>query len=217
MFKKILAGFLILIAFGILIRLGFWQLDRLEWKNDIIATITAQPAGEAQLLAEHPVPYSKSRIQGQIIPDIHPVFIGPRIHEGKSGYHVLSPYRIADGTIIMVNWGWVAEKKQALTLPESAAITGYITYPKAGLFTAANRPQDSLWYWADTKALAEHYGFYLQDFVLNALADGTESVNIIPFEEIPLPRNKHLHYALFWFGMAGLLVILSCVSLRRSR
>lgn len=218
MIKKIFTALVLIAAFCVLISLGLWQKHRLEWKESLLAQIAQYEAVDVSVTPldindSNPAEYKRGRVDGRFLTDQTPVFIGPRTLEGASGYHVLMPYRTSSGAILMINRGWVpaAMKDNIDDLPNPAWIGGYLRYPDRGSMTPDNRPITGLWYWPDIKAMEEHFDISdLYPAILYAeTTAGPISEYPVPFDGLPKPRNKHAQYMMFWFGMAGLLVLLS--------
>ncbi|PCH98706.1 MAG: hypothetical protein COB76_06810 [Alphaproteobacteria bacterium] len=218
MIKKAFTSLILFGAFCTLFTLGFWQIERLEWKNDVIADIqtqSAKPLNELSL-SNAPDNYTRGFIKGRRASKTI-IFLAPRILDGKSGSHVLSPYNMKNGRTIMVNWGWVSpeDKDKITSLGSLSKINGFTKKEIKPPFSPDNRADLGLWYWADTKALGT---FYKADLVGSVFFASNEIHGAItPINTIPLPRNKHLQYALFWFGMSGILVILTLILYRKSR
>ena len=103
-------------ALAVLLQLGFWQLDRLQWKLDLIETV------EARVNAE-PVPLSRvlSRQTEDTNFDYYRVTVRGQFDHGSEfhrfygtgadgpGYHVLTPFTTSDGQTLIVNRGFVPE------------------------------------------------------------------------------------------------------------
>ena len=96
---------------AVLVGLGTWQLQRLEWKTQLIAERDAGlaaaalslPADDGQLAA---LEFRKVTARGRFLHD-RELYVGSRTNHGKAGYHVLTPLQVEDGTVLLVNRGWV--------------------------------------------------------------------------------------------------------------
>ena len=223
-FKRILAFVLILCGFCTMLVLGKWQLDRLEWKTQIIAELDQQndqdPVTTPLILnVDAMAPFQRGRLDGQFLYTIPPIFVGPRTHDEASGYHVLQPFQTNNGVTIMVNRGWIPADMRAgtITLPQTNGfIGGYLKDSTAGAMAAQNRPDIGLWYWADIAAINDLYNLNAVDMVFYQEVGRSEDYPIL-FDGLPYPRNNHLQYAVFWFAMAGLLLVLTVILWRTSR
>ena len=95
----------------ICVRLGLWQLDRLEGRrafNDRYAAgLEAAPLPLESLLAEGgALAYRRAVATGRFDTDREVILYG-RSLDGRSGNHVLTPLVLADGRAIIVDRGWV--------------------------------------------------------------------------------------------------------------
>jgi len=224
-FKKTVTAIFLLAAFCVLISLGLWQKDRLAWKESILSDIAAFetiiPDKTPLSLSQNydGVRFRRGRIEGRFITPLNPVLIGPRTHKGQSGYHVLFPFETTSNTVIIVNRGWIpAEMKDNLPrLSDSSWIAGHLREASRSSITPTNKPQAGLWYWPDIDALADFYNIdvYPALFYLES-AQNMPDIYPIAFDGLPRPRNKHAQYMIFWFGMAGLLVVLCGLTLIRN-
>lgn len=214
-----------LIGVTILIALGTWQLQRLQWKTDMIAALekdysAAEGGNAASLslsrlaaLANEKQPMAVGRVRGHFMREAA-LLLGPVPDDGRIGYHLLIPLAIDNGGTIIVNAGWVDAiwkddlQSRIVLLPQEAVnVTGILRKPDWNSFTSKNSPANDMWFRAEieqiaqTKAITNAYPFliYASD-VSPVLHD------VKPLEGHWLPRNKHFQYALFWFGMAATLI-----------
>jgi surfeit locus 1 family protein len=119
-------------AFAVLISLGTWQVNRLAWKQDLIARVEARVDAPAEplpppsawpALEPEAIEYRPVRLAGTFDHEreIH-VFISlstPRGPYGGQGWFVLTPLQIDAGQVVFVNRGFVpADRKDPATRPE---------------------------------------------------------------------------------------------------
>jgi surfeit locus 1 family protein len=208
-----------------LIALGNWQMRRLAWKEGLIGAIAerthADPVPLAtveQRAAEGGDPeYARVKVEGRFLNDHELDFYAFDERLGP-GYQVVTPLQRPDGSIAFVNRGFVPEelkdpaKRAAGQLAGGVSIVGLVRVPApAGAFTPANDPAKNIWYWYDLDAM-------------RAAAFGSSQARIVPFivdvEAEPAPPggfpkggttrlelpNRHLEYALTWYGLAAALV-----------
>jgi surfeit locus 1 family protein len=146
--------------------------------------------------------------------------VGPRVHNGVSGYHIYMPISGADGSRILVNMGWSAEKSLSLIDPaddqrggaDSALrdirITGSLAAaPRRNMFTLPNAPEAEDWFHLDLAEIAAHYGLegvniqelvYAQTITPAIVRDFTPAT----LSKLYLQPETHLQYAAFWYFMA---------------
>lgn len=212
-----------LVGIAILAGLGLWQLDRKAWKENLIAAMTTRLSREpadlpprdrwAHLLREREefarVGFPAEFLGGQealvytagsaFRPDVQ----GP-------GYWVFAPARLAGGSIVIINRGFVPlDRKDPAGRAEGAPhgsvdIVGIVRWPETrGLFTPADDPQNNVWYLRDIKAIAAAKKWSA------AAPFYIDQESPVPPGGLPLPAklrvnlpDNHLQYAITWFGLA---------------
>ena len=89
-------------------------------------------------------------------------------------------------------------------------ITGLARRPdRANVFTPDNQPDKGVWYSTDIKQISTHTGLDLPAYVLYAEQVGGVAQDFpATFAKDWQPPNDHLQYAIFWFGMAGVLTLI---------
>lgn len=207
-------------AFTVLCALGTWQTQRLYWKRQMLTDLraayaTASPpvlSGEDLAdFAAGTMPFARARVQGRYIHD-DTITIGPRTWQGANGYHILTPLRLEDGIVLVINRGWVAAAdKNAVQRPaNTVTVTGLLRRPERyNPFVPANDPASGQWYRIDPAQIADHFG--LGPIIPVILYAGEESGGTaLPVREALrwMPPDNHFQYAVFWFGMAGILAVI---------
>src|ERR671915_141075 len=95
---------------AVCVRLGLWQLDRLEQRQARNATIAAA-FREAPIAAETAIRDSVPRFRRVTVIGqwdySRESTVGGRTRSGSPGVHVITPVTLADGATILVNRGWV--------------------------------------------------------------------------------------------------------------
>ena len=101
-----------LIGVSLLVGLGVWQLQRLEWKEGIIARIEARTEREPMSLER-----ALDIVRRYPNPDYFPVRVEGRFHhdrerylyalslEGEPGWHVITPLETVGGEVVLVDRG----------------------------------------------------------------------------------------------------------------
>jgi surfeit locus 1 family protein len=235
----IVPAFFTLIAGGILIGLGLWQLERLHWKEDLIARIEARsslppqplpPSAEWSALTRDDYDYRHVEAEGTFEYDKEAlVFHGPgfsRIGISTPGYLVLTPLRLESGAYVIVNRGFVPESlKDKAARPEGeitgkVKVTGLMRPPEArNAFTPPDDPAAGRYFTRDPAVIAAHFGLSgMAPFSIDA--DDTPVPGGWPkggTTEIVIPNN-HLSYAVTWFGLAaGLFAVFAAFAWKRLR
>jgi surfeit locus 1 family protein len=215
---------LMLAGLAVLIGLGLWQLKRLEWKQGLIAQIEARTKGPPITLEDAVALAGEGRD-----PSYYRVRVDGRFHhakerylyavsEGRVGWHVITPLETEDGDMVLVDRGFVPDelKDPSARAPGQVenvvTVTGIARSPETqSLFTPDNEPKVNRWFWRDLGGMAR-----------SMFPAGT--IDVAPFfleadkSEVPggwpeggqtrleIPNN-HLQYAITWFLLAAVLLI----------
>jgi len=224
--KTIIELVFVLGSVALLMTLGTWQLQRLEWKESLIQTLQqgyeALDEGHSEYLTSKTLvdlekqtsPLAVGQIQGRLLRD-KAILMGPRIEDGRAGFHLLIPLEITSDHTLLVNAGWVSdlwhdtiEERLAAMPQQMITVQGIIRKPDWNRFSSANSPENNLWFRPDldeiraAKDLRSLYPFILY-------ATGTEpplSTDLVLHKQDWFPRNNHGQYALFWYAMALALI-----------
>ncbi len=216
------AGFTIAVAvvFAILCGLGFWQLERLNWKLALIAQVESNMAAaplsldEALKLPPEQAQYHRVTLRGTF-DHAHEAYAFATTG-GAAVYHVLTPFRTHDGRVLMVDRGAVPKDKldpqsrAAANVEGPVQVTGVWRTPDpASGFSPPPDMGKRIWYVRDVTAMADAAGLKLAAPVVIE-ADATANpggwpkggATVVSF------RNQHLGYAVTWFALAaGLLCV----------
>jgi surfeit locus 1 family protein len=219
-------------AFLVLLGLGTWQVERLFWKQGLIAqrqaAVTAAPVDlPPSLEAARLLEYHRVRVTGRFAND-RELFLGATSPDGRPGYQVITPLRRADGSNLLINRGFIPQERKAPDsraageLDGDVAVTGLLRLPPSGRphwFIPANSAERNYWLYVDVPAMAQaaHLDGVLPFYVD---ADARPNPGGLPVGGqtlIDLP-NDHLQYALTWYALAvGLAVIYILFIRRRSQ
>lgn len=209
------SSFFALIGFCVLIALGTWQVQRLQWKEALIDKMEQQMQADPVPLPETVVApkgmeYRRVSVAGVFLHD-KSFLVKPRTYKGKNGYHVMTPLRRVSGQIVFVNRGWISDDTMAqMTKPDGLVqVEGIIRLPETAAFTPENDPAKNDWYWADVKAMAKsaELSAMVMPLVLEASRKETGVYPIASKKHIDVPNN-HFQYAVFWYAMAGILCVM---------
>jgi surfeit locus 1 family protein len=167
------------LAFAGFVALGTWQVERRAWKLDLIARVDQRvhaPAGTPPPRGEWPATnaandeYRHVRLAGTFLHDKE-ALVQASTRLG-AGFWVLTPLRAADGTVVLVNRGFVppeARERRARTEPEpepqgETIVTGLLrlSEPKGG-FLRKNDPAADRWFSRDVQAIAAARGLAAAD------------------------------------------------------
>ncbi|NKK58536.1 SURF1 family protein [Rhizobium leguminosarum bv. viciae] len=229
--RTIFAVCLILFA-AALAALGTWQVERLAWKRDLIARVDervhATPAHAPARADWNKVnatddEYRRVTVAGTLANDKETLVyastaLGP-------GYWVITPLTLADGTSLLINRGFVpterrdpdSRRKGELSGP--VEITGLMrmTEPKGSLLQSNDVAADR-WYSRDVAAIAQKRGVgAVAPYFIDA--DATANPGGLPVGGLTIIDfpNNHLVYAITWYGLAVMVLVLLVFILRGER
>jgi surfeit locus 1 family protein len=215
-------------AFVILLALGTWQLQRLEWKNALLsARETALAAPPITAPGEFdPARHAgrRVRLSGMFLHGKE-MYSTPRPRAGYNGLRVVTPLLLADGAVVLVDRGWLpVERKSPATrragqIEGGVTIEGVIRAPgQPGRFVPDNQPADNIWFSFDVPAMAkaaslERVRPYL---VVAGPAANPGGLPLGQPYRVEI-RNDHLGYAITWYGLAAALLAVYILYARRAR
>ncbi len=211
-----------LVMLAILLGLGTWQVRRLAWKRALLAQIAAAEQAPAVPLPAHPGRFQKVSVRGRLLADRTALY-GAEVHDAPSGPvlggQLIVPLQRADGPTLLVDLGWVpAQRSEPLDLPAGeTTIAGYVRPPDhPGLFSATDDPKARLFYTLDPAAIGAALGLpEVAPFTLVALGTPPPRGWPEPARHLPRPLNNHLQYALTWYGLAAVLVVVFVAYVRK--
>ena len=198
--------------------LGSWQDRRAQEKSAhqalLEARVVAPPlsitgaGGTAGDLL-----FRRLRAEGRYVPEGQ-FFIDNRIHGGRAGYHVMTPFRLSSSqAIVLVNRGWVARSPAypappAVPVPEGdRAITGLAVLPPARFVElSADTVEGDVWQNLSMERYAKRVNAPVVPVVLLASPPGE---GLVAVEERPdAGIAKHREYSLTWFSLAVTVAVL---------
>ena len=224
----VVPGILAAVAFVVLVSLGNWQIDRLAWKEDLIARATERPT--LQPVAAPPpetwpaldmteLEYRPLRLTGEYLGDrevlVFTSLTEPVGQYGGPGFWVVTPFLLQGGGTVLVNRGFVPQDRRA-PADRAAPPAGPVSVvglarpsDSPNFFTPDDRPADNIFFARNVEAIAAAKG------LPGPVAPFT--VDLVAAETPPggLPQagatrfrftNTHLSYALTWYGLAVALL-----------
>jgi surfeit locus 1 family protein len=201
--RLLLPTLALLPVLAILAGLGTWQLQRLRWKTDLLATIAAAEAGPPILLTEHPQDYTKVFTEGRFRHD-QAVTLGVEVRGATLGTHLLVPLERDGAAPLLVDRGWVPLERGPVSQPEGTLrVEGYVRPgDTAGLFSATDDPATRRFYSLDPAAIGAAIGQpSLVPFAVVAMGPAGTTLPQ-PAQHLPRPPNSHLGYVITWYGLA---------------
>jgi surfeit locus 1 family protein len=211
-------------GFVVLIGLGVWQVDRLVWKGELIAYREAQLAAPVVVLGDlsaldDDLAFRRVAVSGVFLHD-REIYLAAS-HNQKIGFRVITPLRRADGSVVLIDRGFVPSGARPAWLREEGLVGGMVTIegviresPRRGSLTPDNDPDKNYWFWFDFAAMAAFAGVEAPAFVVEAGPAGNPGGLPIGSDLKIELRNDHLSYAVTWFILAFALAVIYGLSQR---
>lgn len=197
---------------AVLIALGVWQVQRLQWKEALLADIEARIAAEPVVLPADPDPeadrYLPVRAEGVIGAEELHVLVSTKT--AGAGFRIVAPFETEGGRRLLLDRGFVPdEAKVAERRTGRVTVTGNLHWPDdRGSATPENDPGDNFWFARDLDEMAG--ALDTEPVLLVARAEDPPAPGIMPLpvDTSGIP-NDHLEYAVTWFGLAAVWVAMS--------
>lgn len=243
MLKRIMAGrayhnpgivpwVFIVISLISLVMLGLWQLDRLTYKEALLAQVadgqtlpevTRLPRDEAALKA---LLYRKVKLKGQMLHGKY--YLRVSVHRDyAAGFYVLTPMKVPsieqgdEPMTILLNRGFISgtlsnakARLDGYMKGNPVTVTGVLRPPhKARLFTRDNVMDQNLWFYEDVDLMGPTQGISLAPYVVEVSEESGSGIHlndtiIHPNSMQIRMRNDHLGYAVTWFGLAIVALVM---------
>ncbi|HYW07258.1 MAG TPA: SURF1 family protein [Longimicrobium sp.] len=228
----------ILVMCAVCVRLGFWQLDRLEQRRARNAAVVAglhQPprAVDAALAAEmrrdpRPLVYRRVVARGRYLARGETVLRG-RVDNGHPGVHLIAPLLLDDGAVMLVNRGWVPAP-DGITPRERSAPPGGIVTAEGILQEVPITPdrgspsvgRDTTYRRMDREVMGARVGRPILPMYVQLLGDSAAPAGANPALPVavplpPLDEGPHLGYAIQWFSFATIGIVGLIILMRRGK
>lgn len=223
-----LLGLALLVGF---MALGVWQVERRSWKLALIERVTHSlhappqalpPANSWPGLDMASASYTPVHLQGHWLPA--KTVLTQATTELGAGFWVLTPLQQADGSVVLVNRGFIPQEQRSHWQPDDtsahtiAAVTGLLRASEpGGGFLRHNDPAAQRWYSRDVAAITQAQGLAgtpVAPFFVDAGIPSAAGAQPPQTSAGPWPRpgltvvrfhNSHLSYALTWFTLAAMV------------
>lgn len=222
------------VVFPILLGLGYWQMHRAGEKQMLVeqramGEVTAPLTLSSGSQLTESDRYRQAVVRGHYAAE-QQWLLDNRVYRGQPGYHVFTPFRPdgADAATLLVNRGWIAVGASREFLPalpvtdQHVTLSGRLDSPASVGLVIGEVPLRSVAdkvvvQSLDVAALADAQGAALLRYAL-VIDDG--QAGGLEYDWSPIPQigpEKHLGYAVQWFGLAvALLIIYVGVNTRRN-
>lgn len=202
---------------GILLALGVWQMQRLTWKEGVIADINARIAAPAVALPATPDPetdaYLPVALTGRLTGDTLRVLVSQK--EIGAGYRMITALQTAQGNIL-IDRGFI---EVASAMPETpsgeVAVKGNLQWPQeVDRYTPEPDIEQNIWFARTVPHMAEALGTRPILLVARETLGEAPGVAPLPVDTARIP-NDHLQYAITWFSLAVVWLAMTYLFLAR--
>ncbi|NKB77015.1 MAG: hypothetical protein GKR96_08170 [Gammaproteobacteria bacterium] len=215
--KKYSAMMLFSTCLMLLLYLGVWQLnrglDKQLLENDLVSQhnqyteVVNRPESWKEL-QHHLV-----RLKGRWL-STEVFLMANRVYQSQVGYEVYHPFMLADGTIILVNRGWVETNRKDLSVAmketESVSIQGHLYLPEAGFTLGESVIDTQSWpkamQYFNKPQLSKALGKEISEAVL-VLDEKHKLAYVRTWKPSVMKSSRHFGYAFQWWGLALTLIV----------
>jgi surfeit locus 1 family protein len=221
-----------LLLFATFVALGTWQVHRRAWKLELIARVEQRVHGPA---AAAPAAVQWSDVTAANSEYLHVRADGTFLNDSETlvqaatelgaGFWVLTPLRQADGTVVLINRGFVPPERRdraahgASEPTTPATVTGLLrmTEPRGG-FLRRNDPGGNRWYSRDVQAIAASRGLSrVAPYFIDADANAGDPLAPVGGLTVVAFHNSHLTYVITWYTLALMVVAGMWILVREER
>lgn len=204
-----------LAGIAVLLSLGTWQVQRLTWKQGILAEIDAKISGAPIALPAAPNvtthKYQPVEISGRFVENRIRVLVSQKLI--GAGYRIIQPFQTQD-RVILIDRGFVKIDQIEDLRNDPATVLGNLHWPdEVDDYTPEPDMKRDIWFARDVTALADTLNTDPILVIAREITPDSEKVSPIPISSSGIP-NDHLQYAITWFalaavwaGMSGLFLI----------
>lgn len=205
---------------GVLVGLGVWQVQRLDWKEAILADIEARIAAAPVDLPASPEAqndrYLPVTVTGQLQDPAIRVLVSQK--QVGAGYRIIRPLLMEDGRRIMVDLGFLPIQSATPAVPDApVTVQGNLHWPdEIDSYTPEPDLGADIWFARDLPRMADHLGTAPVLVVARVTSLPDSALRPLPVDTSGIP-NDHLGYAVTWFGLAIVWVVMTGFFLWRMR
>ena len=220
------------VAVSVFTAAGFWQLHRAHYKDELKARVDRAMSMNSEIemsalpMQAETLEFRWVHVRGEWLAD-KTIFIDNKIRDGVVGYEVVTPLRIAAGNLsVLVDRGWVAAPSLRSQLPNVKTASGMVDVsgtaraPTNRFLELSNQVEAGrVWQNLTIERFQTWSGLALQPVVVfqqNAGDDKLLPVHVAP-EASGLSADRHRGYALTWFGLAVVTLVLAVAAKLKSK
>ena len=203
---------------GVLISLGLWQVERLAWKEEILADIdtrlSAPPASFSRFATEAADEYTRVLISGTPTgEELHVLVSGT---EAGTGYRVISKFQTDQGAILLDQGLLAIDNKDATPMTISMDVVGTLLWPDDQNSSTPDPDLDAnIWFARHIDAMSAALGTLPFMVVATQTSPMDTRLTPLPVNTATI-KNDHFEYAVTWFLLAFVWAIMSLYLILRT-
>ncbi len=191
----------------VLVSLGLWQVQRLQWKESVLAEIEARIVADPATVPDAPDiglhRFMPVAVKGDFDGTDVPVFLS---HDSGPIYRLIAAFQLEDGRRILVDRGGIPGRgdptPEMRTAPmRDVEIVGNLHWPDEVDKWTPEPDNRGVFFGRDITAMAEVLGTEPVLIVAREISANTPPATPLPVTTTGIPNN-HLGYAVQWFGLA---------------
>jgi len=219
-FKPSIKLTLVLFALALVfMRLGWWQIERKAEKEMLFEQFENAPVLSLSEAMKQEELFARVGVGGRYDTERH-ILLDNKIHNGRPGVHVLTPFILEDRTQILVNRGWLPLAADRRSLPQfdtdgrDRVISGILNRPSIGgkrlgeadIVKADGWPQ--LVTYLDIETVGEAMQVSLEPWLLQLDAGDDSGFEDRQWQAAVMAPEVHGAYALQWFSLAAAALVI---------
>ncbi len=200
------------IAVSIFTYLSVWQMGRSEERKQLRNEIVQRSAQQVSDFVSADIDletdqYKRYRLQGEFL-NQHQLLLDNVVRHGKPGYEVITPFRLPDNSLVLVNRGWITAGNDRRVLPDIKVMPGkqqvivMLDKPRSAPVVGAGPVESGIrWNYLDVAYYREASGLKVPDYLLLLSADSGSGYDR-EWPEITDKSGMHIGYAIQWGAFA---------------
>ncbi len=234
--KGLILPVCIIAAAAYMIFLGNWQMQRLAWKESLIAKVeqnlSKPPVAiekiQSLLKNGENIEYVPVQVEGRFRHDLEQYYFAT--FREQPGWYVYTPLERVDGSVLFLNRGFVPINMKDPALRAEGQVEGIVkitglarTAPKErpNSFVPDNNLKKNEYFWKSLEQMAENTGIPVDGKLLPFFVDANNAPNKggLPVGGVTMIKfpNSHLQYALTWYGLAATLLVVGGIFMFKRR
>ena len=203
---------------AVLVSLGLWQLERLAWKEGVLADIEARIAAEPQ--AVPPSPSEKAHrylpVRASGLPDARELHVLVSDRALGAGFRIVTAFETETRRRLLLDRGFVPTERKEDDRPATRlTVIGNLHWPdERDRFTPPDDPDANYWFARDVETMAAALGTEPVLIVARSTEPAQPGIRPLPIGTEAIPNN-HLGYAVQWFGLAVVWLGMTAFLIRR--